>query len=585
LRLIWLPELLTAQVTDTTGGREVSLPPVSIEGERPLRVKRWTLDSTGWATVGNHLSQLLSQTEGVYLRDYGGQGSLKTLSIRGMGAPLTAVSLQGLPLRAPTLGLINLAPFFLPALKEVAFSPGGNLTLSPGAIGFLSLRWHPTENRTRIGWRLARYGEAFIYTHHETPTYLLQVSALSALNRYPFSEPASGLREGAEYRYLQSTWAYRRSGIQITGWGYASQQSIPPPVLVGAPVAPSEALRQHFLSHTGELNLPGGHLLFQHTIEGLTYTDRFGQVSWSRLHTLQAQIAQQKVISPWTGGYTLYGAIDYVESNRMAKGFVSFPRIWQGEGALTAYFQWQRSRAYLRGEGRLTALSRFPLQGSALLRAGWRAFGVEIMRGVRFPSLWERYWVGYGNPTLRPEQSIQLQAFVEKSWKNWQVYGAAFLAQTRHRIITVPLSPVRWQAYSLGYVESYGAEGRLTFQQRGLLLWGAGTLLLAREYSFTQGGLLPYTPPYAAGVGGLYRHRRWRLLYQAQYVSWRSSSLAPSRYTLLQPYLLHSASFSYIRSKWALELGIENATDATYQVIQGYPMPIRLFYLSWTAQL
>ncbi|MCX8113272.1 MAG: TonB-dependent receptor [Bacteroidia bacterium] len=575
MRLIWLPELTLSQVADYT------LSPLVIEAERPLRLKRWIRDSAGWSAVGDHIAALLAQTEGVYLRDYGGQGSLKTLSIRGMGAPLTAVSVQGMPLRAPTLGLVNLAPFFLPGLHTVEYAPGGNLGLSPGAIGLLHLRWQPERHRSVGGWRVGSYGEISAYTLYERPSLLLQASALSALNRYPFSQPERGLREGAEYRYLQATWAYRYRACQVTGWGYSSDQSIPPPVLGGAVGGPTEHLSQRTLIHTLEVPFPRGTLRFQHFTEAVDHRDAFQQLSTSRLHTLQAQLQQEVRYKAIFSGYMLYLAGDWVRSNRTAVGFSPIPQIAQYEGALIGFSHWQKRSAYLRGEARLTALSRFRPLGSFLLRAGWHGIGMEIMQGVRFPSLWERYWVGYGNPTLPPERSIQAQAFVEKSGQVWRIYASVFVAQTRNRIVTIPLSPVRWQAYSLGYVESVGSEGRLEGYLGRLKVWISATTLSAKEYSFTQGAVLPYTPPFMGGMGLIWTLKHWRILYQSQYISWRTSSLAPSRYTLLNPYHLHAMNFVYIRGNWKIELGAENVLSASYQVIQGYPMPPKLVYLRW----
>ncbi|MCS7153260.1 MAG: TonB-dependent receptor [Bacteroidia bacterium] len=580
-RLIWLPELIFSQTRDTTGGREYALPPLFIEAERSLRQKRWGVDSLGWLAVGEHLSALLAQTEGVYLRDYGGQGGLKTLSVRGMGAALTAISFQGLPLRAPTLGIVNLAPFFLPGLHHVTFTPGGNLTLSPGAIGILSLSWHPTQHRRAFGWRTAQYGEIMGYVLHETPSSLFQLSGLSALNRYPFTVPERGWRENADYRYLQSTWAYRRGPWQVTGWGYASGQFIPPPVLVGAAGGPAEQLRQQLLAHTLEVLVPHGSLRLQHLWELVNHTDAFQQQGKSHLHTVQLQLQQAWGDASFLAGYSLYFASDHVRSNRTALGYMPLPSLGQQEGALTAFLQWQKPSTYFRAEGRLTSLTRFSLQTSFLLRTGWRAIGIEIMRGIRFPSLWERYWIGYGNPSLPPEQSHQVQAFVEKALRRWHLYLAGFWTQTRNRIVTVPLSPVRWQAYSLGYVESIGAEGRLEYRASHLQTWLAGTLLSAREYSFTDGGPLPYTPPYLLSGGIMYARKRYRLLYQTQYVSWRTSSLTLSRYTLLAPYHLHGISFAYVGKGWRVEIGAENLLQASYQVIQGYPMPPRSFFIRW----
>lgn len=580
--LIWLLEVAFAQ-SDTIGGKETRLPPVFIEAERPLRVKRWRADSMGWPVPGSHLAQLLAQAEGVYLRAYGGQGSLQTVSVRGMGAPLTAVTVQGLPLRAPTLGLVNLAPFFLAGLREVTFSPGGNLTISPGAVGWVALDWRPQTHRNQIAWQVGSFGEISADFLAETPRSFLQAAALSVANQYRFSAPEVGQRERADYRYLQGSWAYRWGTWQLWGWGYMGVQEIPPPVVVGAFRGPHETLQHTQLSHTLTHTTSWAALRFQHHAERLQHTDALGYLGESRLHTLQGLWQRQVPFgdSLWQAEGSLYGAVDAVWSNRMAVGFRPLVRIVQGEGAAIAALQRSGQQAYVRAEGRITALTRFSPQVSGLLRAQWRAWGIELLRGVRYPSLWERYWVGYGKPDLPPERSLQAQLFTQTRWKGWGVYAAVFVAQTRNRIVTVPLSPVRWQAYSLGYVESQGAEGRISYTAARWQGWIGGTLMQVREYSFSRGALLPYTPPYIAQGGLLWRSGPWRLVYQGQYVSWRTYTLAQTAGAVLPGYALHGLLIQYSRAAYSLELGSENLLNSSYVVIQGYPMPPRRLYLRW----
>lgn len=577
-----MPKAFWAQV-DTIGGKETHLPPVFITAERPLRVKRWRADSTGWQIPGSHLAQLLAQAEGVYLRTYGGQGSLQTVSVRGMGAPLTAVTVQGLPLRAPTLGLVNIAPFFLSGLKEVAFSPGGNLGISPGAVGWLALEGSPSTHQRRVAWQVGSFGEVGADVLVESPRYLFQAAALSLSNRYCFSEPEPGQRERADYRYLQGSWVYRWGAWQVWGWGYAGGQEVPPPVVVGAFRGPNEILRQTQLLHTVTFTTAQGTLRFQHHTERLRHTDALAQVGWSQMHTLQGLWQRRFLLgdSLWQAECLLYGAWDAVRSNRMAVDFHPFSRITQGEGAGIVALQGGGPRTSVRAEGRATAFTRFAPQVSGLVRAQWGAFGVELMRGVRYPGLWERYWVGYGHPTLQPERSLQAQIFTQTRWKGWGVYAAVFVAQTHNRIVTVPLSPVRWQAYSLGYVESQGAEGRITYTAGKWEAWAGGAFLQAREYSFTRGALLPYTPPYTAYGGLRWRRGPWLLVYQGQYVSWRLSSLAGTAAAVLPGYALHGALVQYSCPSYSLELGSENLLNASYAVIQGYPMPPRRLYLRW----
>ncbi|MCS7189146.1 MAG: TonB-dependent receptor [Bacteroidia bacterium] len=577
--LIWLLSKGAAQ-KDSLQGREYFFPSVKIVEEAPLRLKRWKADNTGWNVPGTHIVQLLAQVEGVYLRDYGGQGSLKTLSIRGMGAPLTAVSFQDLPLRAPTLGIVNLAPFYLSGLREVCFSGGGQLAVSPGAIGILSLRWYPESYRRRVAVQVGSFGELALDALYENPTWLIQAAALSVENNYDFSEPVVGRRDSASYQYVQGAFSYKKRRTQYTFWAYQGRQQVPPPIVVGVVGGPAEFLSQSQLIQSGEFYIGPLLLRLQHAAEYLKHIDIVRMQGWSHLHSLQAHLIREwrPPTSLWQGYVSLYGAVDQVWSNRMGKGFVPLSRLHQAEIASIMALQRNLGKGYIRAEGRLTSLSRFSPQFSLLIRGGIKYLGMELLRGVRFPSLWERYWVGYGNPFLPPETSLQLQLFLEKRIKGWNFYGALFMVQTRNRIVTVPLSPVRWQAYSLGYVISQGAEGRWVYDKGDWKVWGSGTYLIARDYSFTQGELLPYTPPYTASWGLLYKPKRWVLSYQGQYISWRLSGLAVTSYTILKAYLLHSCLVRYIYKRHGLEIGIENLANASYQIIQGYPMPGRRLY-------
>ncbi len=532
---------------------------------------------------GTQVVQLLAQAEGLYLRDYGGHGSLKTVSLRGMGAPLTAVSFQGLPLRQPQLNLVDLAPFYLVGLKEVRFSPSARLDASPGAIGLIEFRLRPQTPSARIGWWVGSFGEVGTYAAWERPKWLMQGAALSAENRYPFREPVAGLRENAQYRQVQGAFVWSPPKWTFTTWGYHSSQAIPGPVVIGAPLSPPEALTQSHLLQTLAYEAGSWQAQAQGQLQHLRHVDRFGETAFSRLFSWQGQLRRSFQLGKSSMEAGVYEAYDWIESNRMGVGYRPLTQLDQIEAALWGSWGHTWGPLLLRTEVRLSYLSRYALLPSGKVLLRWGVWGLEGLRGIRFPSLWERYWIGYGNPSLQPEKTFQLQLFLEKSVRSFKLYGATFWAQTRDRILTVPLSPVRWQAYSLGFVESQGLEGRLTWQKGPLHLWVAGTYLVARDYSLTKGQLLPYTPPYIGLAGARYARGRFHLSYFTQYVSWRLNSLAGL--AVLPPYWIHTLALRYTRTDYRIEVRAENLTQASYQVIQGYPMPGRRLVVSIEAFL
>jgi vitamin B12 transporter len=87
--------------------------PVQIISEKELT----TLNATNVADVAKHFA-------GVTVKDYGGIGGLKTVSIRGLGAQYTGVSYDGALMSDIQSGQIDLGHFSLDNIAEVSLSNG-----------------------------------------------------------------------------------------------------------------------------------------------------------------------------------------------------------------------------------------------------------------------------------------------------------------------------------------------------------------------------------------------------------------------------------------------------------------------------
>ena len=99
---------------------EVVLPSV-VTSAAPLRqVDRETIERLGYAGVADALKYM----SGVNVRDYGGVGGLKTVSVRGMGAKHTAVSYDGVLVSETQSGVVDLGRFPLNNLSAVTLAMG-----------------------------------------------------------------------------------------------------------------------------------------------------------------------------------------------------------------------------------------------------------------------------------------------------------------------------------------------------------------------------------------------------------------------------------------------------------------------------
>ena len=96
--------------------------PSGVRSSVPLRV----VDREGVLRVGAlSLADAVERMSGVDVRDYGGVGGLKTVSVRGLGAKHTAVSLDGVALSDAQSGQVDVGRLSLDNVSLVSLSIGG----------------------------------------------------------------------------------------------------------------------------------------------------------------------------------------------------------------------------------------------------------------------------------------------------------------------------------------------------------------------------------------------------------------------------------------------------------------------------
>ena len=82
------------------------------------------------------MTSVLRRLPGVTLRDYGGAGGMKTVSVRGLGATHTGVSLDGLLLSDVQSGQVNLQQFQLQEISAVSLQTAGTSDIFQPARNF-----------------------------------------------------------------------------------------------------------------------------------------------------------------------------------------------------------------------------------------------------------------------------------------------------------------------------------------------------------------------------------------------------------------------------------------------------------------
>ncbi|MCD8193515.1 MAG: TonB-dependent receptor [Tannerellaceae bacterium] len=119
---------LPAQQVDTTTTYQLSGVEV-VEKARPVTTREGAplqlLDRTGIERLGlQDLSEAVRRFSGVSVKDYGGIGGLKTVSVRSLGAQHTAVSYDGVTITNAQSGQVDISRFSLDNVEAVSLSIG-----------------------------------------------------------------------------------------------------------------------------------------------------------------------------------------------------------------------------------------------------------------------------------------------------------------------------------------------------------------------------------------------------------------------------------------------------------------------------
>lgn len=519
---------------DTLG--EATIVAQGVQRETRSHIPLQQFDSLALLRRGiSDMTGALRRMAGINLRDYGGAGGLKTVSVRGMGAAHTTVCYDGIALSDARQGQTDVSRFSLDRLSGIALSVAdapdllcpvrslgaatlhlttarpdtshtwrGTATLRQGAFGMVS----PSLSLSRKCGERSAIGLAgdFYYAH----------------NNYPFA-----YRNGAQRIEERRSNSRMQAGTIEADWTHTS-------TALGDWRAKAYYRNQH-------QRLPGQVLLYsQKGTERLAEQRSFAQMNWEKRTSTRSYMAAAK----WGWQESRYADVDAQYPNgRLQQNY------WQREGYLTAGMQQTLGQLHLayaadylfhslnsnlqkqnnaHRHTLLQALSaRYvlgPLQMTArcVAHTDWNhcqngdatpnvrrllpsfALSWQILRGkgyrpylyartyykkmLRVPTFSESYFYHLGSQKIRPEQTHQLGMglTLQASPTPWmpllKLSADGYANRITHRIVSIPYNLFVWQTVNLGKVRAGGIdlthEMQLRFRSKHQLFFSA-------NYSFS----------------------------------------------------------------------------------------------------
>ena len=548
--LVWWAVCAVAQ-TDTITGRVHQLQGVTVTESRRQHEVRSTapmhlLDQHDMLTMGvTDIADALHRLPGITLRDYGGAGGMKTVSVRGFGAKHTGVSYDGVMLSECQSGEIDLSRYSLDNVDVLALVVGDNddifiparqasasavlhiqtqrtqrddqaphLTtqLKVGSFGFVSpfVRY---EQRVSDRFSLSAVGE-YTYAENDYP-YELQNGLETIKERRSNSRMNSGHGE------LNFLWNTNRVS-RLTGkvYYYDNDRQLPGIVRYYTTLSGETLHDRNFF----------GQLMYQTRWSDQWSLKWNGKFNWAssdyRDQLMPGGVndacywqreAYTSVALLWTPheNWAMDYSADYAYNNLNGsswRAIVGHPRRHTVLQSLTAKYHHERLTVmgrllyslYLNKQKDTPDATRNDVQQNSaddmrrlspsvsvayrLLKEQELYVRASYKNIFRSPTFNESYYHHYGSSHLKPESTDQLNVGVTYATHDREPLGMTLTADcymnhVKDMIVAIPHNMFVWSCVNIGKVRVFGTDVTLKSAYKA----GAGhQLLLAANYSYQR---------------------------------------------------------------------------------------------------
>ena len=588
------------------------------------------------------IADALHRLPGMTLRDYGGAGGMKTVSVRGFGTKHTGVSYDGVMLSDCQGGEIDLSRYsienvgslslvigdnddlFIPARQATApatiniqtlsqhgtddFSPHLTLQAKQGSFDYISpfIKYEQSINRH---FSLSAVGE-YVYAENDYPYTIKNVTEKVHAHR-------NNSRMNAGHGELNFNWQINTSDCLIGKiYYYDNDRQLPGQVRYYSNIS-HETLRDRNVF---------GQLMFQKRLTPKLSLKLHGKFNWAASYYDDGMVASQVQDADYwqreyyTSACLLYHMNDVWSFDYSADyAYNNLNSSLPTDTRPLRHSLWQSATAKFR-TNRLTVMARllhslhlndaqsgvsaddvkrlspsisasFMLLPHLHLRASYK----EIFRA---PTFNENYFFHYGSTDLKPERTEQLNLGVtwEGVWNSADVRVTVdgYHNQVKDMIVAVPFNMFVWNCVNIGKVRVLGGDVKMDAACR---LSPRHVLTCSGYYSYQRAQnrsnpsspyynmQIAYTPEHSASFALAWENPWVNIASHLTAVSERWSTNSHLEGTRVDGYYELGASasrrFSLWRGMLELRFDLKNLTDRQYEIVGSYPMPGRSYQFSF----
>ena len=624
--------------------KDISVKGVLRSGDIESTAPKYTLSMEGIERLGiSELSDALHRLPGVTLRDYGGAGGLKTVSVRGFGAQHTAVVYDGVALSDCQTGQIDVSRYTLDNVSALSLVVGDNDDIflpakhaASAASLYISTNRLPSDDTAMHVTAQVKAGS----WSYANPFLRLEKNWSEKL----------GVSLAGDYIYTENNYPYtiinvkqevkdRRQHSRMNS-GHAEANVVYKPT-----AGHLLSLKAYYYDNSRQL--PGMvHYYVNDNREHLRDQNAFAQLNWRGTLTEKLRMAATAKFD--------YTMTDYQDPSYPAN--LKDHQYWQREAYATASllyaptarwaFDYSADYAFNNLSGsdvttyrdplrhtvlqsltakyaaeRLTAVARLLhsiyLNGatrgdkardgrhlSPSVSLNWQLLADEklYVRAsykdiFRMPSFNELYYEHYGSTDLKPERTNQLN--LGATWQhdygrqsNFTLTVDGYYNKVKDKIIAVPYNMFVWTNINMDRVKTVGVDAMANVTQHigswhTLVFNGNYTLQKVRndtEGDAHKGKQIAYTPKHSGGASVAWENPWVNLSANVIFATsrWANNEHYPT--TMLKGYSdLGVTLYRTVkcgRSTFDLRLDAKNILNKQYEIVRFYPMPGRSWQLA-----
>lgn len=461
------------------------------------------------------LAEALRRMAGANVRDYGGAGGMKTLSVRSMGATHTGVVYDGLPVTDCESGQIDLSRFSLEQLESITLVTGGDAGIflpartmaSAATLIMTSGAPHFDMRSTNFSARVAAGSFGYVNPRFKIEQKLndnwsvrVQGSFLRADNQYEFTltnysvvtkekRNNNNLKEGS----AEADLYYRPTAtrlLHVKAYYYDNRKELPGQVIYYNPVN-NEC--QRFRNVFGQVHYQtdlSQRISFQVNAKadlGITrYRDfalEYEDGTKRNYYKQQEYYVSASLLYTPLQGLSLSASTDYACTvlrsdaigilRPMRHAFLESiaARYRKGDFTATATLIFSRYNNTAKEGDAARDAHRFSPSAALAWQphaARWLSLRLSYKDIFRMPTFSDNYYAQMGSRNLIPEKAKQVNGGITLSMRPWravrkiELNADGYYNKVSDKIVAMPVNMFYWSMVNVGEVKIKGADLRLS---------------------------------------------------------------------------------------------------------------------------